>query len=197
MKSIINNVMKSMVKVWTYRLLGLCLLCLTACAEPSNDGADATGNNTAEENVAEEATIEIAAAEVVEEKQDVDEGTAYLLANAQKEGVTVTGSGLQYEVLNSGDGASPSRTSKVVTHYHGTFINGEVFDSSVERGTPAEFPVNRVIKGWTEALQMMREGDKWRLVIPSELAYGERGAGGGSIPPNTVLIFEVELIEVK
>ena len=125
-----------------------------------------------------------------------DPGQAYLYINAQKPGVKVMPSGLQFEIIESGEGRSPSATSIVVTHYHGTFINGDVFDSSVDRGAPTEFPVNRVIAGWTEALQMMKEGDKWRLVLPPEIAYGERGAGG-LIPPNTVLVFEVELIEVK
>jgi len=119
-----------------------------------------------------------------------------LYINAQKPGVKVMPSGLQFEIIESGEGRSPLATSNVLTHYHGTFVNGDVFDSSVDRGAPAEFPVNRVIAGWTEALQMMKEGDKWRLVLPPEIAYGERGAGG-LIPPNTVLVFEVELIEVK
>ena len=127
----------------------------------------------------------------------VDPGTAYLLANAQKPNVKVTPSGLQFEILKSGEGKSPGLTSRVVTHYEGSFIDGRVFDSSLDRGQPAEFPVNRVIAGWTEALQMMKEGDKWRLVIPSGLAYGERGTGGGQIPPDSVLVFEVELIRVK
>jgi len=126
----------------------------------------------------------------------LDPGQAYLYINAQKPGVKVMPSGLQFEIIESGEGRSPLATSNVVTHYHGTFVNGDVFDSSVNRGAPAEFPVNRVIAGWTEALQMMKEGDKWRLVLPPEIAYGERGAGG-LIPPNTVLVFEVELIEVK
>lgn len=125
-----------------------------------------------------------------------DPGQAYLYINAQKPGVKVMPSGLQFEIIESGEGRSPLATSNVLTHYHGTFVNGDVFDSSVDRGAPAEFPVNRVIAGWTEALQMMKEGDKWRLVLPPEIAYGERGAGG-LIPPNTVLVFEVELIEVK
>jgi FKBP-type peptidyl-prolyl cis-trans isomerase FklB len=124
-------------------------------------------------------------------------GQKYLYINAQKPGVKVMPSGLQFEIIESGEGRSPLATSNVVTHYHGTFINGDVFDSSVDRGTPVEFPVNGVIKGWTEALQMMKEGDKWRLVLPPEIAYGERGAAGGLIAPNTVLVFEVELIEVK
>ena len=125
-----------------------------------------------------------------------DPGQAFLYINAQKPGVKVMPSGLQFEIIESGEGRSPLATSNVVTHYHGTFVNGDVFDSSVDRGAPSEFPVNRVIAGWTEALQMMKEGDKWRLVLPPEIAYGERGAGG-LIPPNTVLVFEVELIEVK
>jgi FKBP-type peptidyl-prolyl cis-trans isomerase len=126
-----------------------------------------------------------------------DHGQAYLYINAQKPGVKVMPSGLQFEIIESGEGRSPLATSNVVTHYHGTFVNGDVFDSSVDRGAPSEFPVNRVIAGWTEALQMMKEGDKWRLVLPPEIAYGEKGAAGGLIPPNTVLVFEVELIEVK
>ena len=129
--------------------------------------------------------------------QGQQNGQEYLYINAQKPGVKVMPSGLQFEIIESGEGRSPLATSNVVTHYHGTFVNGEVFDSSVDRGTPAEFPVNGVIKGWTEALQMMKEGDKWRLVLPPEIAYGERGAAGGLIAPNTVLEFEVELIEVK
>ena len=127
----------------------------------------------------------------------VDPGTAYLLANAQQPNVKVTPSGLQFEILKSGEGKSPGLTSRVVTHYEGSFIDGRVFDSSLDRGQPTEFPVNGVIAGWTEALQMMKEGDKWRLVIPSGLAYGERGTGGGQIPPDSVLVFEVELIRVK
>ena len=129
--------------------------------------------------------------------QGQQNGQEYLYINAKKPGVKVMPSGLQFEIIESGEGRSPLATSNVVTHYHGTFVNGDVFDSSVDRGTPAEFPVNGVIKGWTEALQMMKEGDKWRLVLPPEIAYGERGAAGGLIAPNTVLVFEVELIEVK
>ena len=125
----------------------------------------------------------------------VKEGTAWLLENAKKEAVTVTDSGLQYEVLATGSGASPGPTDIVLTHYEGKYLSGEVFDSSVQRGEPLEFPLNRVIRGWTEGLQLMKEGDKWRLFVPSELGYGKRGAG--SIPGDTVLIFEVELLEVK
>jgi FKBP-type peptidyl-prolyl cis-trans isomerase FklB len=99
-------------------------------------------------------------------------------------------------VLEEGDGPSPDENDKVTVHYHGTLIDGSVFDSSIERGEPATFPVNRVIPGWTEALKMMEEGDKWKLFIPPQLAYGERGAGQ-SIGPNEALVFEVELIEVE
>ena len=101
-----------------------------------------------------------------------------------------------YVVLVAGTGAKPSAEDTVVTHYHGTLTDGTVFDSSVERGSPATFPVNRVIPGWTEALQLMGVGSKWRLVIPPELAYGDRGAGG-AIPPNSTLVFEVELLEIE
>ncbi|WP_210396861.1 FKBP-type peptidyl-prolyl cis-trans isomerase [Motiliproteus sediminis] len=122
-------------------------------------------------------------------------GIKYLQDNANKEGVQVTESGLQYEVLVEGDGAKPGATSTVRTHYHGTFIDGKVFDSSVNRGQPAEFPVNGVIAGWTEALQLMSVGSKWRLHVPANLAYGERGAPG-AIPPHSTLVFEVELLDI-
>ncbi|MEE4144491.1 MAG: FKBP-type peptidyl-prolyl cis-trans isomerase [Halieaceae bacterium] len=120
----------------------------------------------------------------------------FLEANAAREGVTTTDSGLQYEVLESGGGARPGPTSTVVTHYHGTLVDGTVFDSSVERGEPAEFGVHQVIPGWTEALQMMSVGDKWRIACPPSLAYGEQGAGS-AIGPNTALVFEIHLIAVK
>jgi len=122
-------------------------------------------------------------------------GIDFLAANAKKEGITTLPSGLQYEVIVEGNGAKPSATSKVTTHYHGTTIDGKVFDSSVERGQPAQFGVNQVIAGWTEALQLMAIGSKWRLFIPSDLAYGERGAGA-DIPPHAALVFEVELISI-
>ena len=122
-------------------------------------------------------------------------GIDFLAANAKKDGITTLASGLQYEVLVEGNGAKPSATSKVTTHYHGTTIDGKVFDSSVDRGQPAQFGVNQVIAGWTEALQLMSIGSKWRLFIPSDLAYGERGAGA-DIPPHAALVFEVELISI-
>ncbi len=123
------------------------------------------------------------------------EGEAFLLDNAKKDGITVTDSGLQYEVITTGTGAIPTANSTVRTHYHGTLIDGTVFDSSVQRGDPLEFPVNGVIAGWTEALQLMPVGSKWRLFIPYQLAYGERGAGG-AIGPYQALIFEVELLDI-
>ncbi|MBG6287124.1 MULTISPECIES: FKBP-type peptidyl-prolyl cis-trans isomerase [Pseudomonas] len=121
-------------------------------------------------------------------------GREYLVENAKREGITVLPSGLQYEVLVSGDGAKPSREDTVRTHYHGTLVDGTVFDSSYERGQPAEFPVGGVIAGWVEALQLMNAGSKWRLHVPSELAYG--GQAVGSIPPHSVLVFDVELLEI-
>ncbi|MCG7372600.1 FKBP-type peptidyl-prolyl cis-trans isomerase [Pseudomonas luteola] len=121
-------------------------------------------------------------------------GAAYLLENAKRDGVVLLPSGLQYEVLVEGQGDKPSRQSHVRTHYHGTLIDGSVFDSSYERGQPAEFPVGGVIAGWAEALQLMNVGSKWRLTVPSELAYGAQGVG--SIPPHSVLVFDVELLEI-
>ena len=124
-----------------------------------------------------------------------EEGRAFLVENAKKDGVNVTESGLQYEVLVEGNGTKPTRADSVRVHYTGTLTNGTTFDSSVARGTPAEFPVSGVIAGWTEALQLMPVGSKWRLTIPHNLAYGERGAGA-SIPPFSVLVFEVELLDI-
>lgn len=120
----------------------------------------------------------------------------FMAANAARDEVTTTDSGLQYEVLETGDGEKPGLQSTVVTHYHGTLLDGTVFDSSVERGDPSEFGVNQVIPGWTEALQMMSVGDKWRIACPPKLAYGEQGAGD-SIPPDTALVFEIHLIAIK
>lgn len=124
------------------------------------------------------------------------EGENFLVENAKKEGVKTLPSGLQYKVLREGDGRKPSATDKVECHYEGTLINGEVFDSSYRRGETATFGLNQVIKGWTEGLQLMQEGAKYRFFIPYNLAYGEHGAGQ-SIPPYAALIFDVELIKVK
>lgn len=125
------------------------------------------------------------------------DGAAFLAANKVKQGVVTTESGLQYQVTAAGSGAMPKATDVVRVHYHGQLLDGTVFDSSVERKEPASFPVNRVIAGWTEALQKMKVGDKWRLFIPSELAYGTRGTPGGPIPPNAVLVFDVELLDIE
>ena len=123
-------------------------------------------------------------------------GADFLAANKQKKGVITTESGLQYQVVKNGTGAMPKATNVVRVHYHGQLLDGTVFDSSIERKEPAEFPVSRVIPGWTEALQKMKVGDKWRLFIPSELAYGEGGTPGGEIGPNQVLVFDVELLDI-
>ncbi len=128
-------------------------------------------------------------------KEKSAEGEAFLADNAKRDEVTVTDTGLQYEVLATGEGAKPTADSTVRTHYHGTFINGDVFDSSVDRGQPAEFPVSGVIPGWTEALQLMTEGSKWRLYVPYGLAYGEQGSQG-AIPPYSTLVFDVELLAI-
>ncbi len=122
-------------------------------------------------------------------------GEEFLAENAKKEGVTVLESGLQYEIITAGDGETPVSASTVRTHYHGTLIDGSVFDSSYDRGEPAEFPVNGVIAGWTEALQLMPVGSKWRLTVPYDLAYGEQGAGG-AIGPYATLVFDVELLAI-
>ncbi|MCA8921359.1 MAG: FKBP-type peptidyl-prolyl cis-trans isomerase [Planctomycetes bacterium] len=120
----------------------------------------------------------------------------YLDRNKAKEGVQVTPSGLQYEVLREGQGEKPKATDKVKVHYRGQLTNGQEFDSSYARGKPAEFPVGGVIKGWVEALQMMPVGSKWKLTIPANLAYGDRSPPGSGIPPNSILVFEVELLEI-
>jgi len=122
-------------------------------------------------------------------------GEEFLRINKEKAGVTELPSGLQYQILTKGSGAKPKASDQVKCHYHGTLINGTVFDSSVQRGEPAIFGVSQVIPGWVEALQLMETGSKWRLFIPSDLAYGERGAGE-SIEPNSTLIFDVELLDI-
>lgn len=122
-------------------------------------------------------------------------GKEFLAINAKRPGVVTLPSGLQYEILKEGNGAKPKATDQVKCHYHGTLIDGTVFDSSVERGQPATFGVNQVIPGWVEALQLMPAGSKWKLFIPSELAYGPAGAGQ-TIEPNSTLVFEVEVLDI-
>jgi FKBP-type peptidyl-prolyl cis-trans isomerase FklB len=126
----------------------------------------------------------------------LETGQKFLAENGKRPSVKTTASGLQYEVIKEGTGAMPKATDKVTTHYHGTLLDGTVFDSSVQRGEPIDFPVNGVIQGWQEALQLMKVGSKWKLFVPYNLAYGERGAGG-AIGPYSTLIFEVELIKIN
>jgi FKBP-type peptidyl-prolyl cis-trans isomerase FklB len=152
-----------------------------------------------------EKTLEVFQKEMMEKQvaaskeaatKNAAEGEKFLAENKKKDGVKTTASGLQYKVLKEGSGESPKETDTVVTNYRGTLLDGTEFDSSYKRNEPASFPVNRVIKGWTEALQLMKPGAKYQLFIPSALAYGERGAGR-DIGPNATLIFEVELLSVK
>lgn len=131
-----------------------------------------------------------------EAKTNKEEGEKFLLENKTKDGVTTTESGLQYTVLKQGAGKKPSASSKVKVHYHGTLIDGTVFDSSVDRGEPAEFGVSQVIKGWTEGLQLMSVGSKYKFFIPSSIAYGANPRPGGPIKANATLIFDVELLEI-
>lgn len=133
-------------------------------------------------------------AKISEENKKV--GETFLVENKTKEGIVTLNSGLQYKVLTAGDGASPKLLDVVTTHYKGNFIDGKVFDSSYDRGQPQTFPVNRVIAGWSEALQLMKVGDKWQIFVPSYLAYGEMGFGN-DIPPNATLIFEMELLGIN
>jgi len=130
-------------------------------------------------------------------KNNLEEGQAYLAKNKGKKGVVTTESGLQYEIMKDADGPKPTAEETVEVHYHGTLLDGTVFDSSVDRGQPIEFPLNGVIKGWTEGVQLMPVGSKYKFTIPSELAYGPNGTQGGPIGPNMVLIFEVELLDIK
>ena len=151
--------------------------------------AKAAANMTPEQRAEEEAVLkQMAAAK--------EEGTKFLATNGKRKEVTTTKSGLQYEILKAGTGPKPAVTDTVSVHYHGTLVNGTVFDSSVERGMPASFGLQQVIKGWTEGLQLMPVGSKWRFVIPSDLAYGERGSPDGGIGPGVPLIFEVELLGI-
>lgn len=129
-------------------------------------------------------------------EENLKAGEAFLLENGKRAEVKTTPSGLQYEVLAEGDGPMPSATDQVEVHYTGKLLDGTVFDSSVDRGIPATFGVNQVIPGWVEALQLMKAGSKWRLFIPSNLAYGPTGTPGGPIGPNSTLLFDVELIKV-
>lgn len=171
---------------------------IDAVAEGLRDafsGETAQVDNNTLRNAFGEIHQRMQAAKAEQSKALIEEGEKFLVENAQREEITVTETGLQYEVIEKGEGSSPNADSTVRVHYHGTLLDGKMFDSSYERGQPAEFPVNGVIKGWTEALQMMQEGSKWRLYVPHELAYGEQGAGG-AIAPYSTLVFDVELLDV-
>ncbi|RPG45934.1 MAG: FKBP-type peptidyl-prolyl cis-trans isomerase [Gammaproteobacteria bacterium TMED134] len=157
--------------------------------------ADAVAGEPSQVPLEEQETLMMALSEALMAKKN-EAGVVFREQNAARPEVTTLSSGLQYEILVAGDGPMPGPTDTVVTHYHGTLTDDTIFDSSVDRGAPATFQVNQVIAGWTEALQLMSVGSKWRLVIPPELAYGDRGAGG-AIPPNATLVFEVELLEIQ
>lgn len=148
------------------------------------------------QKLAQEAQAKAAEEQAAKAEETKAAGAAYLAENAKKEGVKVTESGLQYEVLTAGEGESPKAEDVVEVHYKGTLLDGTQFDSSYDRGQPTSFPLNQVIPGWTEGVQLMKPGAKYRFVIPSDLAYGERGAGA-SIPAHSTLIFEVELLAVN
>lgn len=148
------------------------------------------------EEIGEVLNTEFARVQENVHKVKIEEGIQFLNENAKREGIKVLPSGLQYEVVTEGNGPIPSADDTVTTHYHGTLPDGTVFDSSVQRGQPASFPVAGVIKGWVEALQLMPVGSKWRLFVPSELAYGAQGAGK-DIAPHQALVFEVELLEIN
>jgi len=175
---------------------GLDIQALIQGIQDSFAGTESTVSQEDLEKAFQMINEQMQAKQAEQSKELTAEGTEFLEENAKRDGVTVTASGLQYEVLTTGEGAVPTASDTVSTHYHGTLINGEVFDSSYDRGQPAEFPVGGVIAGWTEALQLMTTGSKWRLTIPYNLAYGEQGAGG-KIGPFTTLIFDIELLEIK
>ena len=166
------------------------------------DAMDGEQRMTQEEIQASLAALQQATQQAQAEKRNsamqanLDAAAASLTANAEQEGIVVTESGLQYKVLTAGDGASPAADDTVTVHYEGRLFDGTVFDSSIERGEPATFPVGGVIAGWTEALQLMSVGSKWQLFIPADLAYGENGAGN-VIQPNSALVFDVELLAIQ
>ena len=170
-----------------FLFMAMAALLMTGMASCNSNNNETTSPETTEEATTEP-TVEI--------KDNLTLGREFLEENAKNDSVTQTESGLQYMVLKEGTGAKPGPTDEVTVHYTGRLINGTVFDSSVERGEPATFPLDKVIPGWTEGLQLMSEGAKYRLFIPSELAYGSKGAGD-QILPNSTLIFDVELIKVN
>ena len=167
-----------------------------AATEANNEPAAASESATAIQPAAQAAGADLSQTVDMDSTSPLERGRAFLAENGKREGVTTTASGLQYEVITAGDGPSPGPTDMITAHYHGTLIDGTVFDSSVQRGQPLEMPVNGFIRGWQEALVLMSVGDKWKLFVPPELAYGDRGSGP-SIGPNETLIFEMELLAVQ
>ncbi len=168
-------------------IVSVAAVALTGCSGSNESAGGGAGTNAA-------ASAPMAPAASTTDPKAA--GEAFLAENGKKPGVITTPSGLQYTILKSGTGDSPKASDTVTVHYTGTLIDGTVFDSSVQRGVPASFPVNQVIPGWTEALQLMKVGDKWKLFIPSNLAYGAQSPGPG-IPANSMLIFEVELLSIN
>ena len=169
---------------------------LQGISDKLRDKSQMTEEEMVETLKAYDAEVKAAAEKVQLEKaaKSAEEAKTFLAENAKVEGVTVTESGLQYSVITKADGAKPTAEDTVSVHYVGTLVDGTEFDSSIKRGQPATFPLNRVIAGWTEGVQLMSVGEKYKFVIPAELAYGEQGAG--SIPPGATLIFEVELLDI-
>jgi FKBP-type peptidyl-prolyl cis-trans isomerase FklB len=163
-----------------------------AISDVVNGGTELLDIKTANQLVKEQINKQ---KEMAKQKNEA-EGKAFLAKNAERQGVITLPSGLQYEVMKEGSGPTPKASDKVTVHYEGTLIDGTVFDSSIQRGQPTSFPVTGVIQGWVEALQLMKVGSKWKLFIPSNLAYGERGAGG-QIGPYATLVFEVELLGIE
>lgn len=157
---------------------------------------DVNACNEMVQNYLQSKQAEIQAKQAKKYEKNIGEGKQFLETNGKRAGVTALPSGLQYEVMTAGTGPKPTAEQQVTVHYHGTLLDGTVFDSSVDRGEPATFGVTQVIQGWVEALQLMPQGSKWKLFIPYDLAYGDRGAGG-AIGPYSTLIFEVELLEIK
>ena len=170
---------------WKWNLAAACAAAALLCACSAEEETKAQVAQTGDAEV-----------ETVPDVSDMSAGEGFLAENAKREGVTTTASGLQYEVLFSGDGPTPEATDTVTAHYHGTLIDGRVFDSSVQRDQPFKTTVTGVIKGWQEALQLMRVGDKWKIFVPPELAYGANSPGG-LIGPNETLIFEMELLAIE
>ena len=175
---------------------GLESLDINAISKAINDVFEGNDLDISEEKSMEVLQAYFGKIQAAAQKKAGKAGATSLAENAGKEGVITTASGLQYEVLTEGGGAKPTAADQVTVHYHGMLTDGTVFDSSVDRGEPAQFGVTQVIKGWTEALQLMSVGDKWKLTIPSNLAYGDKGAGG-MIGPNATLVFEVELLGIN